>query len=1609
MLSRLLFSLLLVFNVRTQSLRTDCPVQPSEVQFIHDSMLHEEVGFDEQNIDEVCLFKFFDIDTLVDLSNSKLTSTILNVGVEVVEFNTVPSAQIYSHCSNCVYEWNTSIDGISSDASKRDINSDSELVCHNSNNKNTNNRCFVGYSDVLRSRTNKTGVNSHLTPSARVFEFPHDQYVSSSILVSGSLWSEFFHYDSTDQYRLIINPSSAASEHQQYRQPYPAYVVTNPVFIIPMITFHVGHVLIDVLEQVYQSMMAHYGEVRLDSLLVFDVAGAPEKGVLIRKLRSHLFDAQHDVYGILLRLLTRNPVITMDSLQDDEFFRVNSGHRRVQGRTNSILFMDLHIGVDISKSYFYYGYNYHPLSFQQHQCSLNLDVQNDSDSNSGGESGERVGKGVEMAPMIDQLAVQYRAFRGYIVSGSRGRTGAGADAGAGGSKSGKPLSRGLFGSAALVLDKLQAASCRHITSSSPESSCAPTSASINASITISDHGVHMDPIEFAHLHTLFIQRHDSRIFSNLEELIVGIAGGALLSRTEAARVDGHVGSSDPCDATGGIVYYHSIHDVTGTGTVPFAIYNLQHTAFSVQLEMFAHTRIFIATAGTSIHNLMFLPPLSAVIIVMQHPSWCKWSWMYSNQAYLLNIYALVYCPEFDADHVDDFTADLKDIDGYSAAGNHSSSRFGDNDVEYYHWTRSFWSQGRRSSKMHNISVNIPKFNALYRQAMLLTAAARPLLQVGENDQTQHFKDTVCGSASRPGHLDATSALQKEAKQTGAQKRNVSGKRKLSEGMESLRATPGVLRLHTHSVKIEPLDDNAGWELSIHGEISMPPDRRRSSSNSNISGEHHSRNAAGAGSSQYAFSAFPRLTVCLHSFLMDDQDFQSKPVLRVDALGNESLLVAGTAETLSTRDRDLLRKYKYYIRRTDFDGHDSDPMSEFGPGPGSMGSMYSDRYSDSAAYFATNTWCYPIESFNYYADLKLRVTMPLHYFHMWLQTSVSGGKIHGSDTYLVIDCEVPIMFEGGSMASSNRARKPWVGANGWHATSVSVNALPRIAVSSADLQQRVSDLYGNIPTAATVALSDLHIRFHFIKVVCVKVRSNLTAATEYETAVRCREFDLVFDYTITAPKVYESVYGSFSTDSFIDKYYLDSVILQFCHDHDLASRQCMDVFVLVYRDVYLGAVLAGDIVAERDYPVQLPSVPISWEYFNDLQSREITFQYFEARQHRKRQIVPSSRNPFVFVHIDKSAGTTLREFIYESSLKVRADSGVTFDVIIPCHGALHCKTFLMGQHQLRMVPCKNTSSCLSSTITTRARANVSEDAITFHSYNNVAVIAGHFSWGSWMHLPTFATTSPAQLSPESPSYINGPVPKQSCLVVGRNPVTRFISYYYQRCFNSTNCVGYHTRLRDLGQQEVEIILWKSRHAEEVDANWKRASGLFENLSDTADNINAFIVVDDGLHDAACRQMLPNQYGTAGAGRVESTRGVVLDRFGRFDPNRYNGNGSSRFEDEEPVTAIPFSYPEELTEADVASALENVEQCVVGLVEEWALSKKMISFYFPWLQFNDQPDRRKMRLYSDVETEEDLPPWMVDMIRQGNQCDMRLYNKMVWMFEHQAFLLDHSIFL
>ena len=85
-------------------------------------------------------------------------------------------------------------------------------------------------------------------------------------------------------------------------------------------------------------MMETYNHIPDNAIIMLDVANIAERSVLLDKLIYNIYNTSYDTYGVLLRILTKYPIITTSMLQDSMFMNGNGGE------DTSILFTDLHIG-----------------------------------------------------------------------------------------------------------------------------------------------------------------------------------------------------------------------------------------------------------------------------------------------------------------------------------------------------------------------------------------------------------------------------------------------------------------------------------------------------------------------------------------------------------------------------------------------------------------------------------------------------------------------------------------------------------------------------------------------------------------------------------------------------------------------------------------------------------------------------------------------------------------------------------------------------------------------------------------------------------------------------------------------------------------------------------------------------------------------------------------------------------------------------------------------------------------------------------------------------------------------------------------------------------------
>lgn len=172
-----------------------------------------------------------------------------------------------------------------------------------------------------------------------------------------------------------------------------------------------------------------------------------------------------------------------------------------------------------------------------------------------------------------------------------------------------------------------------------------------------------------------------------------------------------------------------------------------------------------------------------------------------------------------------------------------------------------------------------------------------------------------------------------------------------------------------------------------------------------------------------------------------------------------------------------------------------------------------------------------------------------------------------------------------------------------------------------------------------------------------------------------------------------------------------------------------------------------------------------------------------------QTVPSPAEPFVFLHHEKCAGTSLRRMIALSALAVKAKFHV------PCFDPINATGPIIN-----LRPNEHPATCMSFDLTSIPDATRSE----------LAVIAGHFEWGVWAER--------AFLAPSIPFV----VPR--VFVMLRDPVARVISLYYERLFPITE-----TTINNLSSADLEFYLKNFRGS--AFSAWR----------------------DEGFSDAGCRML------------------------------------------------------------------------------------------------------------------------------------------------------------
>ena len=278
-------------------------------------------------------------------------------------------------------------------------------------------------------------------------------------------------------------------------------------------------------------------------------------------------------------------------------------------------------------------------------------------------------------------------------------------------------------------------------------------------------------------------------------------------------------------------------------------------------------------------------------------------------------------------------------------------------------------------------------------------------------------------------------------------------------------------------------------------------------------------------------------------------------------------------------------------------------------------------------------------------------------------------------------------------------------------------------------------------------------------------------------------------------------------------------------------------------------------------------------------------------------------------------------------------------IIPCYGIIDCATTALSPPE-RVI--YNTTDSIKKMNMDRKMDN----------YANISIVAGHFSWDVWKNLPSyFNSVKPANTTVATTEHVDSSqfLQPPPCLVIGRHPIDRMISYYYDRIYKYSQ-----VPLNNLTVDKLQFHI-NTFHA------------LFPRLEK-----NVWVIVDDGMREGMCRAMSDQKIVT----------GTVL-------PIDYDFG----------TPELYYDKPFDIHEASQIS-VHNVNQCVVGLSERWHDTKIIIHEFFPWLDMNSrEPDRQRNSntIATARETRDTLKPELLQLLLENNKCDMVVYKAMLERFE------------
>jgi hypothetical protein len=172
-----------------------------------------------------------------------------------------------------------------------------------------------------------------------------DTASSFTFVATDSRWSTFFRggSDRAEFVQGLIPAQVVPQPHWHWKGgggSVCARSVPVNTFVFTALTLHTGHLIVDVLEPLFNMQIRQQGMVSKETLLIFDVAGPEEQAWLHKRVVQWV--KSEDTVFRTLRLFTRFPIFTKQALD------------RLPGAT---CFRSLNVGLDMAGSYTEMGYS----------------------------------------------------------------------------------------------------------------------------------------------------------------------------------------------------------------------------------------------------------------------------------------------------------------------------------------------------------------------------------------------------------------------------------------------------------------------------------------------------------------------------------------------------------------------------------------------------------------------------------------------------------------------------------------------------------------------------------------------------------------------------------------------------------------------------------------------------------------------------------------------------------------------------------------------------------------------------------------------------------------------------------------------------------------------------------------------------------------------------------------------------------------------------------------------------------------------------------------------------------------------------------------------------